>query len=152
MGSFPLLLWGQMGRSVSFGATLPGQGYSLGSVILGEVITTYTMVTLVIIFIGFRRIRPFTPAIFPVLFAIMVPLESAISGTSTNPARSLGPALVSAHWQEWWIYWIGPFIGALLASLTCSFLAKKITIAKLYHFDSDHDELLRRSVSLAKNS
>ena len=152
IGCLPLLLWGQMGRSVVFGATLPGGGYSIGTVIFGEIITTFTMVSLLMIFIGFRRIRAFTPAIFPVLYAIMVPLESAVSGTSTNPARSLGPALITSHWHEWWIYWIGPFVGSLLASLTCSFLAKKITIAKLYHFDSDHDGLLRRSVSLAKNS
>ena len=152
MGCLPLLLWREMGRSVAFGATLPGAGYSTGTVILGEIITTFTMVSLLIIFIGFRQIRAFTTAIFPVLYALMVPLESAISGTSTNPARSLGPAVVSGQWQEWWIYWIGPLIGALLASLTCSFLAKRITIAKLYHFDSDQDGLLRKSVSLAKNS
>jgi aquaporin Z len=151
IGSLPLLLWGQMGRSVDFGASLPGKGYSTEMVILGEVITTFTMVSLIIFFIGFRRIRAFTPAIFPVLFAIMVPLESAISGTSTNPARSLGPDLVSGQWQGWWIYWIGPFIGSLLASLICSFLAKEITIAKLYHFESDRDGLLRRSGTLAKN-
>jgi aquaporin Z len=152
IGSLSLLLWGQMGRSVAYGATLPGKGYSLGIVIFGEVITTFTMVSLLIIFIGFSRIRAYTPAIFPVLYAIMVPLESSISGTSTNPARSFGPALVSGHWEEWWIYWIGPLVGALLASLICSFLAKEITIAKLYHFDSDRDGLLRRSGSLAKNT
>ncbi len=28
LGSLPLLLWGQMGGSVSFGATVPGAGYS----------------------------------------------------------------------------------------------------------------------------
>ena len=147
-----LLLWGQMGKSVAFGATLPGKGYSLQTVFFGEVITTFTMVSLLLVFIGFRKIRSYTPAIFPVLYAIMVPLESAISGTSTNPARSLGPALVSGQWQGWWIYWIGPLTGALLASLICSFLAKEITTAKLYHFDSDHDGLLRRSASLAKKT
>ena len=152
IGGLPLLLWGQMGKSVAFGATLPGKGYSLQTVFFGEVITTFTMVSLLLVFIGFRKIRSYTPAIFPVLYAIMVPLESAISGTSTNPARSLGPALVSGQWQGWWIYWIGPLTGALLASLTCSFLAKEITIAKLYHFDSDHNELLRRSASLAKKT
>ena len=31
IGSLPLLLWGQMGRSVNFGATLPGEGYSTGT-------------------------------------------------------------------------------------------------------------------------
>lgn len=144
IGALPLLFWGQMGRSVAFGATLPGQDYSMQTVLLGEVITTFTMVSLLIVFIGFRQIRAYTPAIFPILYGIMVPLEAAISGTSTNPARSLGPALISAQWQGWWIYWIGPLIGAILASLACSLLAKRITVAKLYHFDSDRDGLFRR--------
>ncbi len=104
------------------------------------------MVSLLIIFIGFRRIRQFTPFMFPFLYAIMVPLEAAISGTSTNPARSLGPALISGQWEGWWIYLIGPLTGALLASVACSLLARRITIAKLYHFDSESegDALLRR--------
>jgi len=144
IGSLPLLAWGQMGRSVAFGATLPGAGYSSLAVLLGEIVTTFTMVSLLVIFIGFRRTRPFTPGIFPILYAVMVYLEAPISGTSTNPARSFGPAIVSGEWQVWWIFWIGPMIGAFLASLACSFLAKRITVAKLYHFDSDRDGLFRR--------
>ncbi len=148
-GCLPLLLWGSMGRSVSFGATQPGPGYSVLIALLGEVITTFTMVTLLILFLAFRRIRPFTPAMFPFLYAIMVPLEASISGISTNPARSFGPAVVSGQWQAWWIYWVGPILGALLATLACSFLAKRITVAKLYHFDSDRDRLLRKNVPAA---
>ena len=145
VGCLPLLIWGQMGKSIEFGVTVPGAGYSLPTVLLGEVITTFTMVSLLAIFIGFRQIRRFTPFMFPFLYAIMVPLEAAISGTSTNPARSFGPAVISGHWEGWWIYLIGPMTGALLASIACSFLAKKITIAKLYHFDSESagDALLR---------
>ena len=97
LGSLPLLAWGAMGRSVTFGATLPGEGYGVGAVLLGEVITTFTMVTLLCVFLSFRRIRPFTPAIFPILYAVMVYAESPISGTSTNPARSLGPAVISGQ-------------------------------------------------------
>jgi len=151
IGSVPLLAFGARGRSVAFGATLPGVGYSTQAVLLGEIVTTFTMVSLLCVFIGFRRLRPFTPAIFPILYAIMVPLEASISGTSTNPARSLGPALISGQWQGWWIYWIGPLIGAFLASLACSLLAKRITVAKLYYFDTDRDGLFRRmgSSSLA---
>ena len=142
----PLLIWGQMGRSVDFGATIPGEGYPMKTVLLGELVTTFTMVLLLILFIAFRKIRRFTPYMFPFLYAIMVPLEAVISGTSTNPARSLGPAVVSGQWDGFWIYLIGPIAGALLASLACSMLAKKITIAKLYHFDSESegDALLRR--------
>lgn len=144
VGSLPLLLWGTMGKSVVFGATLPGPGYTFSTVFLGEVITTFTMVTLLAVFLGFRKIRQFTPAIFPPLYAIMVWAESPISGTSTNPVRSLGPAIISGHWEGWWIYWIGPMAGMLLAVLSCSFLAKRIEVAKLYYFDSDRDRLFRR--------
>jgi aquaporin Z len=145
VGSSPLLLWGAMGKSVTFGATLPGPGYTFSTVLLGEVITTFTMVALLCVFLGFRKLRPFTPAIFPPLYAIMVWAEATISGTSTNPARSLGPAIVSGQWDGWWIYWVGPMAGMLLAVLACSFLAKRITSAKLYYFDSGHDRLFRRA-------
>jgi aquaporin Z len=151
IGTLPLLLWGNMGSSIAFGATMPGEGYSTLTVLTGEVVTTFTMVSLLIVFIGFRQIRAYTPAIFPILYAIMVPLETVISGTSTNPARSFGPALISGQWHGWWIYWVGPLIGAFLASLACSFLAKRITVAKLYYFDSDRDGLLRRSGSSNPN-
>jgi aquaporin Z len=144
IGSLPLLMWGAMGKSVDFGATLPGPDFTLTTVFLGEVITTFIMVSLLAVFLGFRTIRPFTPAIFPPLYAIMVWAESPISGTSTNPARSLGPAVISGQWQDWWMYWIGPMAGMLLAVLACSFLAKRIEVAKIYHFDSDHDRLFRR--------
>ncbi|HOW71113.1 MAG TPA: aquaporin [Phycisphaerae bacterium] len=144
LGCLPLLAWGSMGQSVAFGATLPGEGYAIRTVLLGEVITTFAMVTGLTLFLGFRRIRPFTPAMFPFLYAIMVYAESPISGTSTNPARSLGPAIISGQWQAGWVYWIGPLVGMVVACLACSFLAKRIEVAKLYHFDSDRDGLFRR--------
>jgi len=143
VGSLPLLFWGSMGKSVAFGATLPGPGTTLSAALLGEVVTTFTMIVLLAVFLGFRHLRPFTPAIFPPLYAIMVWAESPISGTSTNPARSLGPSIVSGEWQGWWIYWVGPMAGMFLAVLACSALAKRIKVAKLYYFDS-RDRLFRR--------
>ena len=144
LGALPLLAWGPMGHSVAFGATLPGEGYAIETVLLGEAITTFAMVAGLCVFLGFRRIRPFTPALFPFLYAVMVYVEAPISGTSTNPARSLGPAIVSGQWDGWWIYWVGPLIGSIAACLVCSLLAKRITVAKLYYFDSDCDRLFRR--------
>jgi aquaporin Z len=123
---------------------LPGAGYTTQQALLGELITTFTMVLLLGIFLGFRQIRSYTPALFPFLYAIMVPLEADISGISTNPARSFGPAVISGTWDSWWIYWVGPLAGALLACIINSRLAKRITEAKLYHFDSDKDRLARK--------
>ena len=144
VGCLPLLAWGSMGRSISFGATVPGKGYSILAATMGEAVTTFAMVTGLGLFLAFRNIRSFTPAMFPFLYALMVPLEAAVSGTSTNPARSLGPSIISGEWQGWWIYWAGPAAGALLALILCSRLAKRIEGAKLYHFDTDHAGVLHK--------
>jgi aquaporin Z len=145
LGSLLLLAWGSMGRSIAFGATVPGTGYSSWAALGGEVITTFAMVGLMCVFIAYRPLRRFTPAIFPPLFSFMVWAESPLSGTSCNPARTLGPALISGQWHGWWIYWVGPLVGAFAATLLFSRLARRIEVAKLYHFDSANDRLARRA-------
>lgn len=35
---------------------------------------------------------------------------------SVNPARSFGPAAVAHSWQQQWIFWVGPFGGAIIAA------------------------------------
>jgi aquaporin Z len=140
LGSLPLLLWGKLGSSVAFGATTPGAGYSTAIVLMGEVLTTGAMILGLFFFLSHRRLRRFTPLLFPFLYAVMVFLEAPISGTSTNPARSFGPALVAGVWQGWWIYWLGPILGTscALALIRSNWLGVlEVEVAKLYHFDYD---------------
>ena len=144
LGCLPLLLWGSMGRSISFAATVPGEGYSTLTVILGEVLATFALISTLCILLSSRRLRRFTPRVLPFLFAVMVPLEAGISGTSVNPARSFGPSVISGVWDGWWIYWIGPLLGGLIAIVVCGRLARRIEVAKLYHFDSDPEGIIRR--------
>jgi aquaporin Z len=139
-GAIPLLLWGPTGRSIGFGVTLPGADYGAGWAMLGETVTTFALITGLFFFLGHRRIRAFTPALFPVLYGIMVLVEAPLSGTSTNPARSLGPAVISGDWRDWWVYWLGPQMGTFIGVAVYRWTWLKhleIEVAKLYHFEHD---------------
>lgn len=45
-----------------------------------------------------------------------------VTGAAMNPARAFGPEVAGNVWTGWWIYWVGPIAGALVASLVYEFL------------------------------
>ncbi|PIK51507.1 putative aquaporin-8 [Apostichopus japonicus] len=52
-------------------------------------------------------------------FALIVAIISGfhVSGGSFNPARSFGPAVPSGYWDQHYIYWAGPYVGALVSGV-----------------------------------
>ncbi len=116
IGALPLLLWKEQGASMEYGATVPGdEGVFIA--FLGEMITSFLLVASIFFFTGHKLLRRYTPYMIPFLFCIMVGIEGALSGTSTNAARSVGPAVVANVWTDHWIYWTAPFAGSILAVL-----------------------------------
>jgi len=149
IGAAALLVWGAMGRSVEFGATMPGYGDV--PALAGETAASFVMVFLLFYFLRHRFLKPYTPALFPPLYALMVWLEAPLSGTSTNPARSFGPSLVAGEWHGWWVYWIGPLLGTLLAVAAHRLAGKRwprLGVAKVHHFEHDPYRIFHKEPSL----
>ncbi len=140
LGGAALLVWGRAGASVTYGATLPGPGFGPLTALAGEVVTTLALVVLLFVFLGHRRLRPYTPLLFPPLYALMVYLEAPVSGTSTNPARTLGPEIAAGAWQDLVgvLAWSRGRRSARLAGAPAARVrGLEIEVAKVYHFDHD---------------
>jgi aquaporin Z len=131
------LLWGSIGASDHWAATVPGQSIPIAFAVGGEILCTFLMVALVFVFASRHATQRYTPLVNPPLFAILSWLEAPISGASANPARSFAPELVSWNWSGWWVYWLGPALGAALAVvlLRCDLIGRHSpSQARMCHF------------------
>jgi aquaporin Z len=107
-------IWRGSAASVRNGMTLPGAGWPLWLVFDFEVALTGLLVFLIFIFVSSKRLLRWTPLMNWLVVATMVWLEAPISGTSLNPARSFGPALLTGVWTSQWLYFVAPPLGGML--------------------------------------
>ncbi|MBE9005434.1 aquaporin [Fortiea sp. LEGE XX443] len=104
-----------LGKVGNLGATLPLHGNWLQSLVLEFVLTFILM----LIIFGSGLDRRAHIGFAGLAIGLTVGVEAAfmgpITGASMNPARSFAPAFVGGIWQNHWVYWIAPILGAQLA-------------------------------------
>ena len=105
----------------TLGATVPSIG--IGAAFLFEALLSF-MLMFVIIHVsqGAKEKGIMAGIAIGGTVALEALVFGPLTGASMNPARSLGPALVSGTFAGQWIYIVAPIVGAALAILSCRIL------------------------------
>jgi aquaporin Z len=111
-----LFLLAVFGNVESLGATLPGPGYENWQAFLMETALTAGLLSVILGTASAAQNVGAVGALGVGGYIALAGLWAApVSGTSMNPARSFGPALVSGNWTSYWVYVAGPLLGAAIA-------------------------------------
>lgn len=111
-----ITLRASLGDVANLGATTPAVTDAQSFV--WEVVMTAALLV-VIVAVATRPHMTIGPAAFAIggTIALASLVGGPVSGASLNPARSLGPALVSGELDSLWIYLTAPFLGGVLGAL-----------------------------------
>ncbi|KAK1267635.1 Aquaporin PIP2-4 [Acorus gramineus] len=129
------------------GANELADGYNKGTGLAAEIIGTFVLVYTVFSATDPKRSArdSHVPVLapLPIGFAVfMVHLATIpITGTGINPARSFGAAVIynkDKAWDDQWIFWVGPFIGAAIAAAYHQYILRAGAIKALGSFRSNH--------------
>ena len=123
-----------LGSAILYGATPEAARASLGANGLGLVpawagVLLELLLTMLLVLVVFAtavdQSRGVAPGLAPLLIGLTVTAAHVVlipyTGTSINPARSLGPALVRGVWEDHWVFWVGPLLGGALGGLIYTF-------------------------------
>jgi len=111
-----LFLWAIFGKIGSLGATEPGAGIHAWQAMLIELALTAGLVSTILgTASGAQSVGPLAAVAVGGYIVLAGLWSSPVSGASMNPARSFGPDLVLGDFSNFWVYVVGPLLGALIA-------------------------------------
>jgi MIP family channel proteins len=109
------------GDATHYGATLLNDKFIDKALagLLAEAMGTFALMTAIMgTAVNPRGERAWAGWIIGGILGAAVMIIGPLTGAGFNPARSFGPALVSGEWGDFWIYVVGPVLGALAAAFS----------------------------------
>ncbi|MAZ72593.1 MAG: aquaporin [Flavobacteriaceae bacterium] len=100
------------------GTTLPQIGV-LQVFIFEIILSFFLMVVIINVSTGSKEIGVIAGIAIGGIVLLEAMFAGPITGASMNPARSLGPALISGNLQHLWLYITAPILGCILAVISC---------------------------------
>ena len=120
---------GDAGNAASLGATAPS-GSSAQSFAWEIALTFFLMLVIMAVATDTRAVGEAAALAIGATVGLGALAGGPVSGASMNPARSIGPALVSGEVDDLWIYPIAPPVGALIAGVAYAVAAGQPQCAK----------------------
>lgn len=111
-----LILAVTLGQEVDLGVTQPS-GSDLQSFVWEAVLTFFLMLVITAVATDIRAVGQAAALAIGGTVALGALVGGPVSGASMNPARSIGPALVSGDLAHLWLYVAAPVIGAVGGAL-----------------------------------
>lgn len=112
--------------ATNLGATSLGSGVGEGAGFLLEAILTFLLVTVIIgAAVSGKAPAGFHGVAIGLTLAAAWIVGGSLTGASLNPARTLGPAVMTGDFSAHWVYWAGPIAGAAVAALVGWYLFLK---------------------------
>lgn len=145
------LAWGRIAVSVQDGRTAPHPGLSPAAALGIEALMTAILILTIFSLTSSPSTARWTPLVLWFVIALLVWQGAPFTGCSLNPARSLGPAVVSGDFGALWIYLVAPPLGALAGAglFVRIFTGRRPVTAKLFH-DASYPSVLGTSMPVAR--
>ncbi len=101
----------------NYGLTTVAFGTEPWQALVLEAVATFILVhTILFVAVRYQLSQAVAALAIPTALATGLIISGTLTGGSLNPARTLGPALLSGQFGDHWVYWAGPLAGAGLAA------------------------------------